>query len=269
MVRKKNESFSSNPSDFLLIAAYPARKRITLLEKIIETGSITKAARAAGMSYKSAWDAINEMNNLSEQPLLETASGGRGGGGSKLTGYGKNLVAAFKILEAKQRALLDELNGSADMVKNIFPVIRRLWMKTSARNQLVGTVVEIKKGAVNAEVVLQIKGGDRITAIITNESLKDLGLAIETEVYALIKASWVILARDDADMKLSARNRLKGTIVKITEGKVNDEVAMRLAGGSIVTAVITRESLEEMRLKEGENVTALFKASSVILGVSV
>ena len=56
-------------------------KRLALLEQIAEQGSITRAAKAAGLSYKAAWDAIDELNNLSEQPLVSRNVGGKGGGG--------------------------------------------------------------------------------------------------------------------------------------------------------------------------------------------
>jgi len=63
--------------------------RIDLLEKIDELGSITKAAQAVGISYKTAWDQINTINNLAEKPLVERLTGGKGGGGTSLTAEGK------------------------------------------------------------------------------------------------------------------------------------------------------------------------------------
>ncbi|WP_129559352.1 winged helix-turn-helix domain-containing protein, partial [Bordetella pertussis] len=59
--------------------------RIDLLAQIEATGSISAAARAAGMSYKGAWDAIDAMNNLAGEPLVLRSAGGRGGGGTRLT----------------------------------------------------------------------------------------------------------------------------------------------------------------------------------------
>jgi len=63
--------------------------RIDLLEKIDELGSITKAAQAVGISYKTAWDQINTINNLAEKPLVDRLTGGKGGGGTSLTAEGK------------------------------------------------------------------------------------------------------------------------------------------------------------------------------------
>ena len=60
-------------------------QRIALLQHIAEQGSITRAAKSAGLSYKAAWDAIDELNNLAQRPLVERSVGGRGGGGAKLS----------------------------------------------------------------------------------------------------------------------------------------------------------------------------------------
>lgn len=67
-------------------------------------------------------------------------------------------------------------------------------MKLSARNQLKGKIAEIKEGAVNAKVVVQLNGGEKITSIITMDSLKELGLAVGSDVYAVIKSSSVMIA---------------------------------------------------------------------------
>ena len=71
--------------------------RIALLERIDRLGSISKAAKAAGISYKTAWDVIDEVNNLSTEPLVVRTSGGRGGGGTVLTGEGKEVVRLYRL----------------------------------------------------------------------------------------------------------------------------------------------------------------------------
>ena len=69
-------------------------------------------------------------------------------------------------------------------------------MKLSARNMLKGKVTQIKPGAVNTEVVLELPGGTQITSIITKESAENLGLAVGKSAYAIIKASNVMIAVD-------------------------------------------------------------------------
>jgi molybdate transport system regulatory protein len=141
-------------------------------------------------------------------------------------------------------------------------------LRTSARNQLSGRVVAIRKGAVNDTVELELPGGERVVATLTCESTQDLGLAVGTEAIALIKASSVLVGLPDDGMRLSARNQLAGTVIQVTLGAVNAEIRIRLAGGSVMTAIVTVESASALGLQEGVAVLAIVKASSVILGTS-
>jgi molybdate transport system regulatory protein len=70
-------------------------------------------------------------------------------------------------------------------------------MKISARNRLLGTVRQVQPGAVNAEVTLEIAPGVRVVSIITNDAVKELGLAVGQRAYALIKASSVMIGVDE------------------------------------------------------------------------
>ena len=72
---------------------FGGEQRIALLASIAECGSISQAAKAIGMSYKAAWDAIDSMNNLAGEALVERLAGGKGGGGTRLTSRGAQLVA--------------------------------------------------------------------------------------------------------------------------------------------------------------------------------
>ena len=140
-------------------------------------------------------------------------------------------------------------------------------MKSSARNQFFGKVTRIRSGPINSEVEIALNGEERIVAVITHESQENIGLKVGSEVWALVKASWVILSTDDSGIKLSVRNRLCGTISRLTKGQVNSDVMLTLAGGNTVSAIVTNDSIEQMDLKVGAKACALFKASSVILGV--
>src|SRR5690349_6666181 len=140
-------------------------------------------------------------------------------------------------------------------------------MKISARNMFSGTVSKVVKGAVNSEVDLTLKGGDKIAAVITNESAAKLDLKEGKEAFAIIKANWVIIGKELHKVKMSTRNILCGSIARVSGGAVNSEVELKLAGGSMLTAIITNESVKSMELTAGEHACAAFKASSVILGV--
>ena len=240
---------------------------LELLERIDASGSIAAAANAMGMSYKAAWQAVEAMNNVSEQPVVARQTGGRHGGGTTLTEYGRRVVAAYRRLEKEQERVLAHLNRITDDFDEYYRVIRRFDMQTSARNQFLGKVKTVKPGAVNAEVILDIGGGDKLAAIITMDSVEHLGLKPGMEAYALVKAPWVILTTDDS-LKTSARNRLCGTVVRCQEGAVNGEVVLELAGGKTVAAIITNDSIEALGLKVGLRACALIKASHIILAVA-
>lgn len=137
-------------------------------------------------------------------------------------------------------------------------------MKISTRNQLKGTVLSIKEGAINSEVILEICACNQIVAVITNTAVKNLGLKVGKEAIALIKASNVILG---IDVKLvSARNVLTGAVSSIVEGSINDEVTIDLGNVDCsITSVITKESVKKLGLSFGKEVSAIIKASEVIL----
>jgi molybdate transport system regulatory protein len=141
-------------------------------------------------------------------------------------------------------------------------------MKTSARNQFAGTVSDVHIGAVNAEVQVTLKSGIHIIAAITKESVETLGISNGKEVIALVKAPQIILVTDFGGYKISARNQLAGTVTQIQAGAVNTEVDINLSGGEKVAATITNESVTHLGLQKGASVTAVFKASAVLLAVA-
>ena len=141
-------------------------------------------------------------------------------------------------------------------------------MLTSARNQFSGTIKEVNIGAVNAEVLINLKGGETIIASITKDSVENLGLKSGLDVIALVKAPQIILVTDFGGYKLSARNQLAGEITLVKSGAVNAEVDIQLKGGDLVAATVTNDSVENLGLKKGQAVTAVFKAGAVILAVA-
>jgi molybdate transport system regulatory protein len=247
---------------------YLGGDRISLLEKIDELGSITKAAKAVGVSYKTAWDTINLINNLAEKPLVDRLTGGKGGGGTTLTAEGKKVVNQFRVIQEEHRKYLVSLEERLGDTVSLQKFLRSISMKVSARNVFAGSVSKIIKGAVNAEVTLALKGGAALVATVTNGAIENLGLKEGMDAYAIIKASSIIVGTDLHDAKVSARNIYCGTISALVEGPVNTEVDVEIGGGNVVSAVITHESSKKLELKVGGHACALFKASSVILGVN-
>ena len=108
-------------------------RRIALLKQIDQTGSISQGAKNAGISYKSAWDAINEMNQLSEQTLVDRATGGKGGGGAVLTRYGQRLIQLYDLLAQIQQKAFDVLSDDDALpLDSLLAAISRFSLQTSA-----------------------------------------------------------------------------------------------------------------------------------------
>lgn len=141
-------------------------------------------------------------------------------------------------------------------------------MAISARNVFRGKVTAMHEGPINAEVEVTTVSGDRIVAMVTDASVKSLGIAIGKEAVAIIKAPWVILMTGKPEFRFSARNQVQGKVGKLARGAVNSQVTLTLTGGAALQAVVTNEAVDELGLKVGSDATAMFKASHVLLGVA-
>ncbi|MBP7661617.1 MAG: TOBE domain-containing protein [Burkholderiaceae bacterium] len=253
------------------LGAFLGDTRVRLLEAIDEHGSISRAAKHVPISYKTAWDAVDAMNNLADQPLVDSSTGGRAGGGTRLTDYGRRVIAMYRAVEAEYQAALDRLASQFEQapvgdVRAFQRLLRRMAVRTSARNQYAGTVSGLREGPVDYEVRIRLDDSLELAAVVTRESAEQLRLAIGSEVIALIKASSMLLLTDES-LRISARNRLWGTVQRIVDGPVNASVTLDLGNGRTATAVVTRESVESLGLAVGSRACAAFKVSSVILAV--
>lgn len=236
-----------------------------LLQALQDTGSINKAARTAGLSYKGAWLLLETACNLANETLLETATGGAGGGGTRLTPAALGLLQAWHQLQIEQREFLRAQEARLAQLPALSGLLRRMSMKTTARNQFAGTIKAVQIGPVSATVSLALKAGDEITATMTSAAAERLKLKKGKEAIALIKASAVVLVTDFAGWQLSARNQLAGTVSRIERGAVSSLVVLTLPGGATITASVTNEGVEALDLKVGAAATAVFKAYSVMV----
>lgn len=241
--------------------------RIALLRAVGTHGSITRAAQECGMSYRSAWDAIETINALVGEPLVERVAGGRGGGSTRLTPHGERLVTRFTQLEDAHARFVHALDDVGMDLTQDFSIFKVLDMRTSARNQWEGTISAVRAGAVNDEVEITLTPGVRITAIVTRASAASLGLRVHQHVLALVKAPAVMLAVDLGNAKISADNRFEGAVAQVTEGAVNAEVVVATDGGVEVVAIVPQSAVGALGLREGARVTALVKPSEVVLAV--
>jgi molybdate transport system regulatory protein len=239
--------------------------RVALIEAVDELGSISGAAKRLGLSYKGAWDIVQTLNNLFDAPLIDAAPGGKAGGAARVTERGRAVAAAFRRVQAEMDAALAKLEAglSGETARDLF---WSLGMRTSARNALRGEIIRLTDGAVNSEVTLRLAEGVEITAIVTRHSIEDLGLAVGKPAIALIKSSFVLLAKGQG-LKTSARNQIEGEVTSREDGAVNSEITLAIGGGKTLTATITLESAEALEIAPGDRLTALIKAPHVILAV--
>ena len=242
--------------------------RIRLLRAVADEGSIAAAARTVGLSYKAAWDAVGVINNLFPQPVVTASPGGKAGGGAVVTPAGHALIASFTRMEAAlSRAFADLDADIGDLSLKSSNLVRSLTIQTSTRNAFLCKVTKVTEGAVNSVIDMKLTDGQQLTAVITERSASDMGITEGTEVYALIKAPFIILAKGEVTTPVSARNLLTGTVAAREDGAVNSEIIVDVGEGKTITAIITIASAEALDLKPGDVATAMFKASHVILAL--
>jgi molybdate transport system regulatory protein len=249
----------------LRIAGRLDARFFALLEALQATGSINRAARTAGLSYKGAWLLLDTACNMANAPLLQTATGGAGGGGTRLTEAAVGLLAAWQTLQAEHRDFVRAQEARLAMLPALHGLIRRMSMKSTARNQFAGSVSALELGPVTAQVTIALKSGDQITATMTTAAAKRLKLARGKEALALIKASAVVLVTDFAGWRLSASNQLAGTVSRVERGAVSSLVVLTLPGGGAITASVTNEGVDALGLAVGATATAVFKANAVMM----
>ena len=138
-------------------------------------------------------------------------------------------------------------------------------MKLSARNQLAGTVTKIAEGAVNGIVTIDVNGTP-VSATISMNAIRELGLEPGKKAYAVIKATEVMVGLGE-HLTLSARNQFPGKVVSVTKGAVNSIVAIEALGGNRLSATISNNAVEDLGLCEGREALAVIKATSVMVGV--
>ena len=139
-------------------------------------------------------------------------------------------------------------------------------MGMSIRNRLDGTVTSVTSGEAMATVRTMLAGGPEVTAAITQDAVREMGIAEGTAVQVLIKSTDVSLATGPLH-GISIRNQLPGDIVDVTTGGAMATVRISVGGGRL-TAAITKDAVEQLSLAVGATVVALVKATDVSLTTS-
>jgi len=244
------------------------RDRIRLLQAVAQAGSISSGAKAFGLSYKAAWDALDAMANLFGQPLLTTKIGGASGGGSMLTPTGLKVIEAYARMEAEMarvvRLLEPDLAGSGVTPVNL---MSGFLMRTSARNALRGVLTAVNADQLSAEVAVEVSADTTIFASVTAESVRELGLCVGREAIVLIKAPFVMVALDEEGLRTSARNAISGTVLRCETSAINAEVVIDIGGGKTLAAHISAHSAKALKIEAGTRVRALFDANHVIVAI--
>ncbi len=237
--------------------------RIELLEQIDRHGSIAKAAKAMGMSYKSAWEALNEMSATEEEPLVIRSTGGSGGGGTRLTPRGHEYIRIYRELQTLQQKLFDLLERQSDSLEDLLALGRRLTLQTSARNQWFATVESLQCDAVGCRVRLKVEESFSLDAFVTRTSAQRMGLEPGTPVYALAKSGWIRLHAANPETKVS--NLLPCTVESLKEDAQHSEVHLRLPGSQPLVALLPHGSELSGSLKPGEKLYASIDPEQIIL----
>jgi molybdate transport system regulatory protein len=237
------------------------------LEAIGEHGSITAAAKAVGLSYKGAWDAVDAMNNQACTALVSRSVGGSQGGGTQLTEYGKRVIQLVRRIEREYADVVHLLDAPTSELAEYGRLQRQLTFCTSARNQWIGRVTQVTLGMVRAEVTIAL-GEQALRSTVSVSSVQRLGIAPGVELCALVKATSVRLQLDgreaQGDQKDHAANRLRATVSGVSGGLDQLEVTARLEGERTITAVVPALRDGE-RLRKGTKVIASFAPEQVVL----
>lgn len=228
-----------------------ADKRLEILQLVREHGSISQAARVAGISYKAAWQALHTLSNLAGEPLVDRSVGGAGGGGAQLTSAGERLLQAANLLGQARQQVLAQLDQAQALAVVDAP-------RTSMRNTLPAQVLRLDsagQGDPLVRVSVALPGGGELAALITRESAQLLGLQVGTPVLALSKATAVrivpgaVPAPDPSD---EAGTALAGRVSRVSRGSGSDEVTLALTGGQQLVGFAQRPN----RLRSGSRAHA-------------
>ncbi|MCV6612161.1 MAG: TOBE domain-containing protein [Amphritea sp.] len=230
-------------------------RRMALLAAIAQAGSVSQGAKLAGMSYKAAWDAVNDMNQRADEPLLSLAVGGKGGGGAELTAMGERLLKLYGLLNDIQQRAVVALQDRSVPLESLLGAISQFSVQSSARNQYLGRVDQLVPSSTGeVTVTVALESGLRISASITDSSCERLKLDIQREVMALIKAPSVIL--DNASVQDTGLNCYLAEVISVCD----QDLVLRMPTGDMLYARISAQPPEK-----GQTVVVRIDPAQVML----
>jgi len=238
--------------------------RVELLKTIDRTGSIHKAAKDMKMSYKAAWDRMNSMNSLADEPLIIKTIGGKSGGGSVLTPYAYKLIETFDKLKELHRDFMnyfEEVESSIEYLN----ILNKTLFTTSVRNQLKSKIESINSNGVISTINLSLDNNIKLQSTITTQSINNMNLKEQDKVFALIKSSDIKILLNKKSSLKEDENILEGTIVSIKISQDFVEVVLNISSDLLLVATLPIE--EAKILKIGDIAFASVNKSSIIIGI--
>jgi molybdate transport system regulatory protein len=230
--------------------------RIELLKSIARTGSISAGAKDMGKSYKWAWDSIDQMNIHSNSNLVSKSSGGKGGGGAKITPFAIELIDYYDDLE---RIHQSKIESYQERFNQAFE--NRSFTKDIA-STLHGSVSKIECNEDVCEVAIKYGSG-----ILKAKCKKAMSLSKGDAISFMVESNQIIIAKQEVE--ISAQNLLVGEIIEIVEDGKNVYLTLRLSTQEELKVLITMDSLTQFSLKLGQRCFAYFKTYNItILGES-
>jgi len=252
-------NISSNLTLELFDQPFLLEKRIELLFAIGRTGSISKAAKEVPMSYKTAWEAVDSMNNLANTPVVIRETGGAGGGGTELTEYGVNLLRCYTQLQNEHRRFLHRLQELTNIDTASLSDIGRLGLQISARNQIKGIIKSINTGLVGSEIILKLKSGNELTSFITNSAVESLNLNEGNEVLAIFKSSSVQIVECEGH----GENSFNGRVKHLDRDEKSVEIIFDIGEEETLVSVV---DAKKHQLEVGTQACAFINAKDVMIG---
>ena len=237
--------------------------RIELLRHIEKTGSIHAAAKEMKMSYKAAWERINSMNELADEPIIERKVGGKGGGGTTLTPYAYKLIETYNRLNELHRQFIERFAQAGENPERLAKILNRTFLTTSARNQIPSIIKEIKEVGINSLITMSIAGGGTITSSITSKSVANISLSVNDDVYAIIKSSDIEISTTHP-AKNESLNILEGTIQNIELSSQSVEITLKI--NELTSLILVVKESQIPSLKAGDKAYATIHPSNIIIG---
>lgn len=240
----------------------PADKRIEILRLVGESGSISQAARDAGVSYKAAWQAIDTLTNLAGVVLVERAVGGSGGGGATITAAGAQLLAVAKQLADSRTSVFAAASAASSSPPS--PALPYIGVRTSMRNQLPCVVEKLEVKGQVVRVFLKLAGGGVLVSRITKASTELMGLQRGQQVLTLCKATAVTVSPGEIlTVSTAGKQKLGGVAQRISRGTSGDEVSLQLNAGLQLVGFAKAGS----GIKAKAAVTAMVDESALVIAL--